>query len=194
MEGTIIYHKEHGPRTNLEDDEDIGEVQSLWKAKAPNPKDFEIGRPGDHLICPFLCDLCVFYIIRREEPDPLSHQDQVLMSHIRRVNLDACWSHSTSTVKGNARVAQMALSDAQSHGMFGPYWDPGPAPLEDVCGYEIAICMITDSLRPGRYSQSHKQWDTIRRIKSSVSNQEKTSFNDIHQRIVVMEDSKGGVQ
>ena len=39
---------------NLEEDEDIGKVQSLWKTKPPNPKDFEIGRPGDHLICPFL--------------------------------------------------------------------------------------------------------------------------------------------
>ena len=127
----------------------MGEVYSLWKSKAPNPGDFEVGRAGDHLICPFLCDLCVFRIVRRQDPDLTSHKDTVLLSHIRRVNLDAFWSRSSSTVKSNARVARLTLSDAQSHGMFGPYRDPGPAPLEDVCGYEIAICMITDSLHSG---------------------------------------------
>ena len=189
-----MYHKEKDPRENETIDDDEGEVYSLWKTKAPNPKDFEVARGGDHLICPFLCDLCIFRIVRRENPQPQSHKDQVLLSHIRRVNLDAFWSRSRSTVRSNSRIARQTLEDARSHGMFGPYRDPGPAPLRDVCGYEIAICMITNSLRAGRYSQSHKQWDTIRRVKSSVSNQEKTNFNDYYQRVVVMEDSKGSSQ
>ena len=149
---------------------------------------------GDHLICPFLCDLCIFRIVRQEEPHPQSHKDKVLLAHIRRINLDAFWSRSRSTVKNNARIARQTLEDAWSHGMFGPYRDPGPAPTWDVCGYEIAICMITDSLRAGQYSQSQKQWDTIRQVKSSVSNQEKTNFNDYYQRVVVMEDTKGSTQ
>ena len=191
---TITYHKERDPRITQENLEDEGDVFALWKSKGPSPQDFDIARPGDHLICPFLCDLCIFHIVRQEEPQPESHQDKVLLSHIRRVNLDAFWSRSRSTVKNNARIVRQTLADARSHGMFGPYRDPGPAPLWDICGYEIAICMITDSLRSGKYSESHKQWDTIRRVKSSVSNQEKTNFNDLHQRVVVMEDTKGGTQ
>ena len=103
-------------------------------------------QPGDHLICPFLCDLCIFHIVRQEEPKSESHQDKVLLSHICRVNLDALWSRSRLTVRNNARIARATLADARSHSMFGPYRDLGPAPLWDICGYEIAICMITDSL------------------------------------------------
>ena len=174
--------------------EDEGDIDGFWKTKSPNPNDFEEARNGDNLICPFLCDLCIFHVVRHTEPNPLSHKDKVLLSHIRRINLDAFWSRSTSTVRGNARVVRRTLEDARGHGMNGPYPDPGPSPNYDICGYEIPVCMITDSLRSGRYSKSHKQWDTIRRIKSSVSNQEKTVFGDLYQRVVVLEDARGGVQ
>ena len=92
--GTITYHKD--PRLNQEIDDDEGEVHAFWRTKVPNPRDFKIARPSDHLICPFLCDRYVFHIVRQEELDPESHKDKVLLNHIRRVNLDAFWSRSSS--------------------------------------------------------------------------------------------------
>jgi hypothetical protein len=49
-------------------------------------------RAGDHLFCPFECDGCSFHRLRGEAPDGRSHQDQILLSYIRRANLDAFWS------------------------------------------------------------------------------------------------------
>ena len=178
----------------MDEEDDEGNYDILWRNKAPNLDDFEVARNGDHLICPFLCDTCVFWILRKEEPKPHRPKDALLLGDIRRATLDAFWSHSSSTMKGNARLAQRVIDDAETRGLTGPYHDPGPAPSWDICGYQVAVCMLIDSTKPGRYSEVYKQWHTIRRVKSSVSNQEKTLFNDIHQRIVVMEDTKGAVQ
>ena len=115
----IKYHKESDPRLG-DDPEDEGDVDGVWRTKTPNPNDFEEARNGDHLICPFLCDLCIFHLVRRATPNPQSHKDLVLLSHIRRINLDAFWSRSTSTIRGNARVVKRTLDDARGHGMNGP--------------------------------------------------------------------------
>ena len=154
----------------------------LWRHKAPDKDDFEVARNGDHLMCPFLCDRCVFWILRAEPPKPDSHMDRLLLGDIRRASLDAFWSRSSSTVKGNARLVHRVIEDAQSRGMVGPYKDPGPAPSWDICGYQIAVCMLIDSTKSGRYSEQYKQWDTIRRVKTSVSNHEKSVFTDPHQQ------------
>lgn len=47
--------------------------------------------------------------------------------------------------------------------------------MDDHCGYEVAMQMVSSSLEPGRYSTSHKQWDTIRKLRSSYSNQVRSS-------------------
>ena len=191
----INYFKQSDPRiSDQEDEDDPGIYDMLWRHKAPDKDDFEVARNGDHLMCPFLCDRCVFWILRAEPPKPDSHMDRLLLGDIRRASLDAFWSRSSSTVKGNARLVRRVIEDAQSRGMVGPYKDPGPAPSWDICGYQIAVCMLIDSTKSGRYSEQYKQWDTIRRVKTSVSNHEKSVFTDPHQQIVVMEDTKGSVQ
>jgi hypothetical protein len=54
-------------------------------------------------------------------------------------------------------------------GMRGPFDNPGPLPANDHCGSEVAVQMMASSLGSGRYSDSHKQWDTIRRLRSRYS-------------------------
>jgi hypothetical protein len=53
----------------------------------------------------------------------------------------------------------------------GPFLPPGPLPHYNHCGYEVALLMVVASLEKGRHSESHKQWDTIRKIRSTYSNQ-----------------------
>jgi hypothetical protein len=52
---------------------------------------FALARPGDHLFCPFQCELCYFRSIQGRSPNlrlgPL--EDAELMKSLRRVNLDA---------------------------------------------------------------------------------------------------------
>jgi hypothetical protein len=51
-----------------------------------------------------------------------------------------------------------------SLGLSGPYLSPGPLPMNDHCGYEVALQMVASSLEPGRYAESHKQWDTVGKL------------------------------
>jgi hypothetical protein len=97
------------------------------------------------------------------------------MSCIRRINLDAFWSRARATVESNATKIREGLRISKSLGLSGPYLSPGPLPLNDHCGYEVALQMVASSLEPGRYSESHKQWDTIRKLRSSYSNQVRAS-------------------
>ena len=54
--------------------------------------DYLSARPGDHLFCPFECDSCAFFRLMRRVPNSKSRVDNLLLTYIRRANLDAFWS------------------------------------------------------------------------------------------------------
>ena len=93
------------------------------------------------------------------------------MGCIRRIVLDAFWSRSSSTVTTNAAMmrATMLTTTSMLGHSEGPYGDPGPLPAYDHCGYLVAMQMVASSRGKGRYSPTHKQWDTIRKIKTLFS-------------------------
>jgi hypothetical protein len=66
---------------------------------------FKCGRPGDHLMVPFQCEVCHFRNIMLTDPDDTSARDVEMMDLMRRANLDAFWSREISTVKSNLREA-----------------------------------------------------------------------------------------
>lgn len=123
----------------------------------------------------FECDVCIFRKLYLRDSNPLDQKDEFAMSCIRRINLDAFWSRARATVESNATKIREGLRISSSLGLSGPYLSPGPLPLNDHCGYEVALQMVASSLEPGRYSESHKQWDTIRKLRSSYSNQVRAS-------------------
>ena len=49
------------------------------------------------------CDLCSFRNVARQDPIPDNFVDHHTMVCIRRANLDAMWSHETSTVEANVK-------------------------------------------------------------------------------------------
>ena len=55
-------------------------------------------------------------------------------------------------------------------GLDGPYLHQGPLPDHDHCGYEVAIQELLYSLRPGKHSSTHCQFDTIRRLRTVFGN------------------------
>ena len=119
----------------------------------------------------FECDLCVFRKLNRRDPIPNSATDQNLTTCIRRVILDAFWARASSTVKNNANKVDEMLALSQTLGLPGPFDVPGPFPYYDHCGYQVAILTVFSSVGPGAYSPTHKQWDTIRRMRTAYSNQ-----------------------
>jgi hypothetical protein len=141
---------------------------------------FVVGRNGDHLVCPFQCDLCHFRNIKRRNPKIGNFQDQTLLTGIRRCNLDALWGREVGTVSSNLSVMLdcVNLSDFRfgvnesSAGSLFP--SQGPHPVEDNFGMMIAVVMIEQSLRSGKRS-ANIQWNTIRKTRSAFSNYHHTT-------------------
>ena len=105
----------------------------------------------------------------------ISAEDNFLAKCIRGVTLDAFWSQARSTAAANTRTFREMILISTSLGFEPPYESPGPLPGYDHCGYKVAILMVAKSTRPGRHSDSHVQWDTIRKYRSTVSNQSRAS-------------------
>ena len=68
---------------------------------------FVTAREGDHLLCPFQCDVCHFINMKDREPNMENAQDVFTMRCIRRANLDAFWSRRPGTVYQHFRTYQL---------------------------------------------------------------------------------------
>ncbi|KAI2511895.1 hypothetical protein MHU86_2411 [Fragilaria crotonensis] len=104
-----------------------------------------------------------------QNPDDI--KDVRLMGCTRRVILDAFWSRARQTVVSNSNRFREMINLSLSLGFDPPYDPPGPLPSFDHCGYKVAILMVAKSLQPGRHNEGYTQWDTIRKFKSTHSNQ-----------------------
>ncbi|GFH49897.1 hypothetical protein CTEN210_06373 [Chaetoceros tenuissimus] len=95
--------------------------------------------------------------------------DNSTMAYIRRVQLDAMWSRSASTV---SNLRGNLVTGRQMDGELGlpPIVIPrGPLPMYDDCGFQICMQMLRYSQQPGRNVATHKQFDTVRRLRSSYT-------------------------
>ena len=131
---------------------------------------FRKGRNGDHLMCPFQCDLCHYRNIQLRDPRFDSRQDINMMKAIRRANIDAFWGRSSSTVRSNKsnlkRLVNIAYDD---YGMNKPLPEMGPHELNDSWGMGLAIILLRKSLDKGIHGPT-VQFETARRLRSSYSN------------------------
>ena len=123
----------------------------------------------------FECDVCVFRKLKRREPKLENPIDKLTMISIQRINLDACWARTTDTVKSNASMVGQGLKNSAEFGLSGPYLATGPLPDYDHCGYEVALQMVNESRKRGRTAADHKQFDSIRKLRTAFSNQVRAS-------------------
>eukprot|EP00980_Cylindrotheca_fusiformis_P024834 scaffold12553_cov76-Cylindrotheca_fusiformis.AAC.5 len=173
---------EHNPASNL------------WGPKAPDVMQFNEARDGDHLLSPFVCHVCIYRILKGSDPDPGKRAEAFLIKVIKRATLDVLWSRTRSTVRTNRSIVVRTLRELDTLGLDGPYYDPGPTPFSDFCGFETAIAVLMDSLREGKYHSSHKQWDSIRKVKSFIASFEKLSSNNPLSQLTLLESEKGYVR
>ena len=175
------------PRADANDED---RLMSGWVPRKTDHERFMEARNGDDLMVSFECDLCIFWKLYHRSPKEDESEDKFRLDCIRRINLDAFWSRARSTVESNASKIREGLKISRSLGLQGPYMDPGPLPAYDHCGYEVAMQIVVSSLESGRYSQGHKQWDTIRRFRSCFSNQVRAA-RDANCTPLVLADNKG---
>ena len=126
------------------------------------------GRSGDQFMCPFQCDLCVFRTVQGRDPLGPSAADERLLACIRRVILDSFWARKPGTVEANARQLRHGVKMMANLGVDPPCTRMGPFQLEDSWGYKVALAMVEDSLRPGRYA-NYKQFKATRKIRTAFA-------------------------
>ena len=149
-------------------------------------------REGDALMTPFECDICVFRRLRKQDPNFKRQQDVFLLKLIRRANLDAFWSRARSTVRQNLAKVKLLLEFSKNVEVDGLFTSRQPFPMRDHCGYELAVATLQYSRRPGKHSESHTQFDTIRKLRSAYGNWVRASPHT-NQRHPVLNDDGGKV-
>ena len=128
------------------------------------------GRDGDHLLCSFQCEFCLFFTLKGRTHIPYNVRDQFLLMCLRRANLDAFWAREPSTVGANRRDVERMIKLAGDVGI-DPVFEPlGPFPVEDIQGTFVAVTMLQRSLEPGKHA-TYSQFQTIRKLRSAHSNQ-----------------------
>jgi hypothetical protein len=125
---------------------------------------FRVGRHGDHLLCPFQCNLCHFQNIQRRLPGS-NPRKEIFGVCIRWSNLDALWAREASTVESNRRKGKHVRKAAATVGI-NHQWGraTGPYPVEDTWGMFEATCILLRSLDPGR-NPKFIQHDTMQKLR-----------------------------
>jgi hypothetical protein len=108
-----------------------------------------------------------------------------------RANLDSFWSRAKSTVLANCDKVAFGIKMSATMGLLGPYESDGSLPEDDHCGYEVAFKMLLHSRRPGSYSESYMQFETVRKLRSTFSNHCRASAK-ANQISMALGDQKGG--
>ena len=147
-------------------------------------------RDGDHTLVPFECDLCIFRKLRQSEPNLKNNIDILLLSLIRRANLDSFWSTAPGTVYKHRLRLRAGLKFSESLNLMGPYLQYGSLPPYDHCGYEVAIHLLLNSLNLGRNDKNFTQWNSIRKMRTCYSNSTRAS-NQANQNTLAINDNKG---
>ena len=151
------------PIAALQDSEELDDPKEQNK--------FKSARAGDHLMCPFQCDLCHFRNIHKRDPVRGIGKDARLLMAIRRANLDSFWARSEHTVAGNRNGAKQLMRLASDNLGIGGLIFPemGPHKLEDNWGMGVATCILEKTLEPGLYGPN-VQFSTARKLRSGFAN------------------------
>jgi hypothetical protein len=153
---------------------------------------FGEARPGDHLFCPFQCELCHFRNIQGRSPvmGKALLGDTELMKCLRRVNLDAFWSREPTTIKQNLGKINRVSQIAHEMGMRDPpipklgHWK-----LVDEFGPAAATIMVNHSLDPG-VTETTVQFETVRKMKSAFVNLYQASVQNEISAVIGGKDGK----
>jgi hypothetical protein len=153
---------------------------------------FGLARPGDHLFCPFQCELCHFWNLQgRSSIEGAGNLgDKELLKCLRRVNLNAFWSREPSTIYHNMGKASRALKIVHELGTRDPPLPKlGPWELKDEFGAGVAVIILTHSLDPGVMGDM-VQYETVRKSKSAPVNMYDASVENKGTSISGGEDGK----
>jgi hypothetical protein len=154
---------------------------------SPEAQEFSTARNGDHLLCLFECEFCIFervggrsaratvgplqigsiYERRTKADQHRPETDQRILECFRRANLDAFWSRGSETVRGNTLLFAQYMLHGERTG-FQMFESPHPKERNDF-GERCAMAMLLDSLEPGRDEPTVK-FCSVWKVRSMVTN------------------------
>jgi hypothetical protein len=129
-------------------------------------------RVGDHILCPFQCELCHFRNMQGRSPMKVTGvlNDAETIDLIRRANLDAFWSREPTYIGHNLSKINRVLQISHDLGLDKP---PVPMlvpwPVEDEFGMGAVIVFLKHSLDPG-VTETTVQYNTLQKMKSVFVN------------------------
>lgn len=142
----------------------------IWKKKNKDVNRFLTARRGDLISFPFQCDFCWGVNFTGKEVSAYSQQHKVLMSYIRRVNLDMMWSKEPSTVSSTLNNLVKARKNSARLCLDLVVIPQGPWKVNDNAGMQIAIEILIQSQGKGKNATGYQQFDSIQKIRSSYAN------------------------
>jgi hypothetical protein len=137
---------------------------NLWHKEEERQRQLTEGVEGSHLCIPFQCEVC--WIRNIEGRDPVPGRDDLLLTCIRRANLDAMLGKSPLTIKAHRQETVATLVNAASIGKTPAYHPRGPFPLSDEVGMSLAVDMLLKSLRAKGRILDHVQYATLRKMRA----------------------------
>ena len=141
-----------------------------FKRRGEDVKKYLVARPGEWLLNPFQCDHCWFVNLHDRKPILREYLDRQELKLIRRANLDMFWSRESSTVKGIIYDIKDIVKRLSWRDRIIPLSDITSWNLGDRCGMGVALLMLEKSIEPGRNNSKYKQFDTVRKFRSTASN------------------------
>jgi hypothetical protein len=120
-----------------------------------DPKRFQEGRDGDHLMYPFQCEDCHFININARLPNQDNPADALILCCMRRVNLDRFWAQERSTVYSNMLEGRRFLANQKLLGINSASLPPrGLFPKKDIMGIGVAAGLLLRSLDKGQNART----------------------------------------
>jgi hypothetical protein len=158
-----------------------------------DPLQFKEAREGDHLLCPFQCDICHFDNMKKRLPIDGNLYDELSLICIRRAVLDSVWGRERSTVNSNRLEGVRYLGICKALGVErDAYPQRGPFPREDLWGMRAACAILIRSLDKG-INAATIQYETMRKLRSHIANFAHTCPGGIGDRFMGEEGAAGAV-
>jgi hypothetical protein len=151
------------------------EAGIVWRRKKEKGR-YMSARNGDMWSAPFQCDQCWFINLQFRQPNLENTGDVRLLGYIRRVNLDLFWSREPSTVSNTMSQIKKVNRLSEDLGLNPVQFPRGPWPVGDGMGFQLAIVTLRASQEPGRNNPSYQQYDSIRKLRTGVSNAFENSY------------------
>ncbi len=117
------------------------------------------GVEGSHLCIPFQCKLCWYQNIKGRDPTP--GKNDIYITCIRQVNLDAMFGKSPLTIRAHRRETLALLKNAITIGKTPACHPRGPFPMCDQSGMSLAVDILLKSLVAKGRILDHVQFSTL---------------------------------